>query len=439
MMPTIAQMKQQVDRIWYQSFQTALADTLLVQLRQHALIGVRAALETALLEEVRAYQQRCRQSRTGQLPRGAFQRAGTYTRRVLTSYGFIPDLRVPKLRSGNRERSWHILRRYQLAMPELLDQALYLYTIGLSIRDLQEALYVFCGHVLSRDAINRVTIAAQSPMELWRNRPITDTPPILIVDGVWVQVLAPTGATWIDQSGHERKEMRGQERVVLTVMGVWEDGRHEILHYEAAAAEDSEAWTNLLSALKRRGLDMEGVRMVVSDGSSGLPAALSKELPSAQQQRCVVHKIRGLERSFCYRDLLMTDPTTQSALTFEQARRLRRQQVTTDAHAIFEAPSRSEAVERLSTFQATWADVEAEVVRKLTQNIESSFTFYQFDVALHALVRSTNLLERFFREFRTKSDEIGAFPNEMTCLVVFHVIVTRDHAKHDRGNTAQTG
>ena len=438
-MPTIAQMKQQVDRIWYDSFHTALADTLLVQLRQHALVGVRAALETALLEEVRAYQQTCRQSRAALVPPSAFHRAGSYTRRVLTSYGFIPDLHIPKLRSGNRDRSWHILARYHLAMPELLDQALYLYTIGLSIRDLQEALYVFCGHVLSRDAINRVTIAAQSPMQRWRTRAISDTPPILIVDGVWVQVLAPTGATWIDQSGHERKEMRGQERVVLTVMGVWEDGRHEILHYEAAEAEDSEAWTTLLAALKRRGLDPNGVRMVVSDGSSGLPAALAKELPSAQQQRCVVHKIRGLERHFCYRDLLSTDPTTQAPLTFEQARRLRREQVTTEAHAIFEAPSRAEASQRLAAFSARWAEVEPEVVRQLKQGIESSFTFYQFDGALHRLVRSTNLLERFFREFRTKSDEIGAFPNEVSCLVVFHVIVTRDHAKHDRGNTAQTG
>ena len=438
-MPTIAQMKQQVDRIWYQSFHTTLADSLLVQLRQHALAGVRAALETALVEEVRAYQQTCRQSTAGVLPTSAFHRAGTYARRVLTSYGFIPDLGVPKLRSGNRDRSWHILARYQLAMPEVLDQALYLYTIGLSIRDLQEALYVFCGHVLSRDAINRVTIAAQSPMEIWRNRPISDTPPILIVDGVWVQVLVPTGQTWIDQSGHERKEMRGQERVILTVMGVWEDGRHEILHYEAATAEDTDAWTNLLAALKRRGLDPKGVRMVVSDGSSGLPAALAKELPTAEQQRCVVHKIRGLERHFCYRDLVTTDPTTQAPLTFEQARRLRRGQLTTDAHAIFEAPTRAEAVERLAAVQATWRAVEPEVVRQLTQGIESSFTFYQFDVALHPLVRSTNLLERFFREFRTKSDEIGAFPNEASCLVVFHVIVTRDHAKHDRGATAQTG
>lgn len=438
-MPTIAQMKQQVDRIWSESFHTTLADTLVVQLRQHALAGVRAALETALVEELLAYRQTCPQTAGEVLLASAFQRAGSYTRRVLTSYGFIPDLRVPKLRSGNRDRPWHILRRYQLAMPGLLDQALYLYTVGLSIRDLQEALYMLFGHMLSRDAINRVTLAAQSPMQVWRNRPIADTPAILIVDGVWVQVLAPTGQTFLDRSGHERREMRGQERVVLTVMGVWEDRRHEILHYEAVAAEDTQAWTTVLAALKRRGLDPSAVRMVVSDGSSGLPAALAKELPESQQQRCVVHKIRGLERQFCYRDLVMSDPTTQAALSFEQARRLRRQQLATDAHAIFEAPTRAEAVERLATFQAQWRDAEPEVVRKLAQGIESSFTFYQFDIALHALVRSTNLLERFFREFRTKSDEIGAFPNELTCLTVFHLIVTRDHAKHDRGATAQTG
>ena len=48
--------------------------------------------------------------------------------------------------------------------------------------------------------------------------------------------------------------------------------------------------------------------------------------------------------------------------------------------------------------------------------------------------------ERYLtREFRTKADEIGAFPNELSCLTLFHLIVVRDHAKHDRGKGAQTG
>jgi transposase-like protein len=434
-MSTIAQVKHQVDRIWYASFQTDLADTLASHLRRHALAGVQAALEMALVEELEAHRQPYRQQ---YLP-VALQRSGTYTRRVLTTHGFIPDLRVPKLRADNHARRWQVLTRYQMSMPLLLDQALYLYTLGLSIRDLQEALYVLFGHVLSREAVNRVTRAASSPMDTWRTQPITDTPPILLVDGVWGQVLQPTGATFLDQSGHERREMRGVDQVILTVMGVWPDGRHQILHYQLAAAEDTAAWSSLLAALLGRGMDAAAVQMVVSDGSTGLPPALATHLPDAKQQRCVVHKIRGLERAFCYRDLTMIDPLTQQSLSYEAARRLRRQQLSTDAHAIFEAPTRAEADTRLAAFRATWGGLEAEVVRLLTKDVDACLTFYQFDQSLHRLIRSTNLLERFFREFRTKSDEIGAFPNDISCLVVFHLIVIRDDAKHDRGHTAKTG
>ena len=434
-MSTIAQVKHQVDRIWYASFQTDLADPLASHLRRHALAGVQAALELALVEELEAHRQPYRQH---SLP-VALQRSGTYTRRVLTTHGFIPDLHIPKLRGDNRARSWQVLTRYQLSMPLLLDQALYLYTLGLSIRDLQEALYVLFGHVLSREAVNRVTRAAQSPMDTWRTQPITDTPPILLVDGVWGQVLQPTGATFLDQSGHERREMRGQDQVILTVMGVWEDGRRQILHYQLAAAEDTAAWSALLAALLGRGLDAAAVQMVVSDGSTGLPAALATHLPDAKQQRCVVHKIRGLERAFCYRELTLIDPATGEPLTYEAARRLRRQQLSTDAHALFEAPTRAEANARLAVFRATWGGLEAEVVRLLTKDVDACLTFYQFDQSLHRLIRSTNLLERFFREFRTKSDEIGSFPNDVSCLVVFHLIVIRDDAKHDRGQTAKTG
>jgi len=433
-MPTIAQLKQPLDRIWVASFQTDLADTLASQLRRHALAGVKAALATALVEELEVSRQPDRQR---YLP-VQLQRSGSYARGVLTTHGFIPDLHVPKLRALNRARTWQVLTRYQLSMPLLLDQARSRYTLGRSIRDLQAALYSLFGHVLARAAVGS-TRAAQSPMETWRTRRITDTPPILIVDGVWGQVLQPTGATFRDRSGHARREMRGQDQVIVTVMGVWEDGRHQISHDQLAAAEDTAAWSDLLASLIARGLSATAVRMVVRAGSTGLPAALAAQLPHAPQPRWVVPKIRGLERHFCYRDLTMIDPVTQEPLTYAAARRLRRPQRSSDAHAIFAAPTRGEAEARLAQFRAAWGTLEGEVVRLLSKDVDTCLTFYQFDHTLHPLVRSTNVLERFFREFRTKSDEIGAFPNELSCLVVFHLIVIRDAAKHDRGQTAKTG
>jgi len=428
-MTTIAKVKAQVERIWQQTCHSQLGSSLNEQLRQHALAGVTAALEAALREEVLAYRANHGTSE--------MRLSGSYTRQVLTSYGFIPALRQPKLRCGNRDRPWQILSRYQCAMQSVLDQALYFYTLGLSLRDLQEALYIAFGHVLSREAVNRVTRAAQAPMEAWHQEPIPDTPPVLIVDGVWVQVLVPTGETWLDRSGHERQQVRGEERVVLTVMGLWPDGRRQILDYQAAPAEDTASWKQLFAALITRGLAPEQVQLVVSDGGTGLPTAIADCLAQAQQQRCVVHKVRGLERAFVYH-ALVAEQGAAAALTPEEMRRQRRQQVSEAAYAIFEAPSRADAIERWQDFQTSWGTCEPEVVRRLGIDFERCLNFYAFDQKLHHLIRSTNLLERFFREFRTKADEIGAFPNETSCLTVFHLIVLRDHAKHDRGPVAKT-
>lgn len=428
-MTTTAQVKAQVERIWQQTCHSELGGRLAEELRVHALEGVRQALEAALREEVAAY--RASQSVPG------MRLSGSYRRQVLTTHGLIPDLRQPKLRCGNRERSWQILTRYHLAMQAVVDQALYFYTIGLSLRDLQEALFIAFGHVLSRQAVNRVTRAAQSPMEQWHQAPIADTPPVLIVDGVWVQVLVPTGETWVDQSGHTRQQVRGAERVVLTVMGLWPDGRRQILDYQAAEAEDSASWNQLFATLIGRGLAPERVQLVVSDGGTGLPPAILSSFPQAQQQRCVVHKVRGLERAFVYHELERSGPEG-THLTAEEARRARRHQVSEAAHAIFEAPTRAEAEMLWQSFQREWSLREPEAVRRLGLDFDCCLNFYAFDRSIHALIRSTNLLERFFREFRTKADEIGAFPNELSCLTVFHLIVVRDHAKHDRGPAAKT-
>lgn len=428
-MTTIADVKAQVARIWQQTCHSQLGSSLSEQLRQHALAGVTVALEAALHEEVLVYR--------AEHGTPEMRLSGSYRRQVLTSHGFIPALRQPKLRCGNRQRPWQILTRYQCAMQSVLDQALYFYTLGLSLRDLQEALYIAFGHVLSREAVNRVTRAAQAPMEAWHHEPIPDTPPVLIVDGVWVQVLVPTGETWLDRSGHERQQVRGEERVVLTVLGLWPDGRRQILDYQAAPAEDSASWKQLFAALISRGLDPAQVQVVVSDGGTGLPTAIGDCLAQAQQQRCVVHKVRGLERALVYHELV-AEQGEAAPLTPGEARRQRRQQVSEAAYAIFEAPSRAEALERWQGFQTSWSELEPEVVRRLGIDFELCLNFYAFDQKLHHLIRSTNLLERFFREFRTKADEIGAFPNESSCLTVFHLIVLRDHAKHDRGPLAKT-
>jgi hypothetical protein len=59
---------------------------------------------------------------------------------------------------------------------------------GLPVRDLQEALYFLLGDVVSRSAVNRITLRLQEELEAKSQTPVTATPPMLIVGGVWVDI-----------------------------------------------------------------------------------------------------------------------------------------------------------------------------------------------------------------------------------------------------------
>ena len=394
---------------------------------------MKACLEEALRQELReqlgfvAYER----SETG--PKAAeYQRSGYFKRRVISDHGEIAELRVPKLRRGNKDREWQILKRYQRCVQYVLDGLLYLYVMGLSLRDLQEALYVQFGSLLSVSAINQITLHIQSRVEAGQYATLEQTPPIVLVDGVWVKILYPTEEIWLDKAGHKRRRQQGQERVILAAMAVWPDGNYHLLHYEVAQDENESTWKAFWQHLCERGLVAEQVELVVSDGTKGLLGAMKAYLPQAKLQRCTVHKVRGMERYLNYHNLPKTDPDTEQTLTEAEAKAQRKAQICTEAHHIFKAQTRADALLRLEQFIDHWHPLEPRAVNNLIWGLKRCFVFYDFDPDLHRLIHSTNLLERFFREFRAKSDEIGSFPNQTSCLTIFHLVMTRDHAKHNR-------
>jgi hypothetical protein len=77
--------------------------------------------------------------------------------------------------------------------------------MGLSLRDLQEALYFLVGHVVSRNAVNQVTLRLQNQLNQRRLAVIPRTPKIVIVDGVWVEIQYPREEFKEDRAGHLRQ------------------------------------------------------------------------------------------------------------------------------------------------------------------------------------------------------------------------------------------
>jgi transposase-like protein len=423
---TIAEREEQILRIKTASFQSEVNEQLETHLRQRVIETVQSTIEAALVEEAKA-------DRAGMTPQP--RRSGYYPRQLNTRYGQIERLSVPKLRHSNKERSWVILERHQSSLGQLLDLAGYLYVMGLSLRDLQEALYFLLGRVLSRTAVNQITVRMQQRMQSHQQHPIDKTPPILIVDGVWVDIQYTLDEFKIDQAGHHRQLRQAQERVILVAMAVWPDGTYHIFHYEIAQSEAEQTWLTFFEHLIERGLQPDQVQLLVSDGTKGLLTAMKKYLPNARQQRCIAHKVRGLKSYLTYRDLPQVTDTGQP-LSQTEAKQQRWQALKHDAYAIYEAASYGQAQDQLHTFVEKWQPLEPNAVHAFQWGIQHTFTFYDFGKELHRHIRTTNHLERFFREFRAKSDEIGAFPNEDSCLTLFFWVMLRDHAKHDRLSVA---
>lgn len=426
---TLAEREQQIIRVKSQSFQPELNEAVEQQLRTQVQAAVQTTLEAALVEEVEADR--------AALPHAQPRRSGFFQRILDTPYGRILRLRVPKLRWGNKQRQWKVLQRYQRSGASLLAFALCLYVMGLSVRDLQDALFLLLGAVVSTTAINRITLQVQQQLDQVRNVPLVRMPALLIVDGVWVEIQYPTDEVKRDRAGHARQCRHAQERVILAVLAVWPDGGYEMLHYEIALTEEEATWSHLFAQLRARGLDPQAVRLLVSDGSPGVLAAMAQHFPNAQLQRCITHKVRGMGPYLTYAQLPPQDSAGQPRTT-AAAKAQRRQEIEHAAYAIYDAPSYAEAQQQLAAFVEYWQPLEPEAVHAFTWGIERTFTFYQFDPRLHLRLRTTNLLERQFREFRTRADEMGAFPNELSCLTVFFLVVERDHAKHDRRSMAKT-
>lgn len=426
---TIKEREAEIVRVKEASFAPGLTVELQEQLRKDIVSTVQATLEEALNEEVEEHLATLGTER----PR----RSGYYERIVGTKYGQIDRLRMPKLRSGNRKREWQILSRYQRCLTDLLDYAGYLYVLGMSLRDLQVGLYFLLGNVLSRSAINRVTLRVENRMNAHRQAKIVRTPAIIIVDGVWVSVQYTQDAYKFDQAGHRRQCRQAEDRVILAAMAVWPDGSHHLLHYSIATTEDSQQWQLFFDELIARGLDPNGIELVVSDGTKGLLDAMAQRLPNARQQRCITHKVRGMKNHLSYQELPEQDDLGRPLSTSE-AKDLRVFQIQQDAYDIYDAPSFDEAQARLDAFRLKWLTLEPDAVRNFTWGGKRTFEFYRFPSEIHSMIRTTNLLERFFRHFRTKSDEIGAFPNEQSCLSLFFMVLQLEHAKHDRQFVANT-
>jgi len=314
-------------------------------------------------------------------------RNGRFRRWLATELGSI-ELAVPRARELAYAPSFlERAARRTSTIDGLLRQA---FLRGLSTRETAALAERLTGVSLSAAAVSRLTAVLDGQVAAFHQRPIELPVRYLLLDGLWVSV-----------RGHRR---HAQRRVVLAAYGISADGRRELLDYRQATTESAVAWGVLLRSLIVRGLDPDGVVLVVADGADGIASAVAEALPEASLQRCWTHRVRNLLDA-------ISPAERKSAL-----RGLR---------AIYRAPTKRAAVAAYWRFAVAWRKRHPRLVASLERDLETLLPVFGLPAPIRVSLRTTNLIERAFRELRRRLRSMGALSDHRSADRILFGQVTR--------------
>jgi putative transposase len=353
-----------------------------------------------------------------------FTRDGHYRRDLETGWGHLEGLRVPMIECQKCQHDvvshFAILEKYHRFWMDLDQDVFFSNGCCQSLRQIQERWSATVeGSVGLRklnERINQVERLAQVAHAI----PLTDVPPVLQLDGIWVTIQQSQETIKPDKRKRQRKKRCGKKMVILVALGFWPDGRREILDWQIAGSEDHREWEALVQRLWEHGCCPEkGLRLVVRDGSGGLGEALALVYGTmVPEQRCIFHKLQNVSKK------------GRSELKGQEQRKRLMEQ----AAAIYQADTATEAQARLACWAAQWREQAPQSVATLERDFAQTLVFYGITGMDLAWIRTTSLLERTNRELRRKFRQVVTFGSLQGAEATIYLQIRRLHA-HWQGDT----
>jgi putative transposase len=343
---------------------------------------IKETMEVLLREQVTDYLAACVQEGI------CDRRNGSYSRQLTTQFGEI-ELCIPRTRTFSPVAC---LKAYARRTKEVDRLILAGFLFGLSTRKLTKEVLPILGIQVSPATVSRVAKQLDQVVAAFHRRPLPDHYQTLIFDGVLLRRRTGAGAL---------------SRPVLVALGLTADQRKEIIDFQLAPAESQAAWEGLLNDLYRRGLKGQGLELITVDGGKGLLAALPLVYPQIPVQRCWTHKTRNL---------------------VGMVRRADQEQVGNQLCQIYEADTRLEAQQATRCFVKRWQAAYPRMVASLKGDLEELLAHYCFaDPAWRKATRTTNAIERRFREVRRRTRPMGTFSDRTSIERILFAVFSHEN------------
>jgi len=363
-------------------------------LNTHVLRTVKRIVEGCLEEEtrtmIRAEYYEHSLSREG-------ERSGHYRRSLVTKFGLIEDLLVPKVRKKRDKEGFKVLKRYMRRVEDIDGLVREMFLGGVSTRRVGEVIKPLLGYQYSAQFVSNIIKQIDTEVKRFHEREIDDEYVYLFFDGLTLKV---------------RYNGKVHKKRVLIAYGIKRSGQREIIDYALAKGESAIAWGSFVNNLWMRGLKGKNLELITTDGNPGLLDALDLVYGSKRKQRCWAHKLRNVANK-CPRRL--------QGVIVEEARK------------IYQAESKPQARKQFKHFKAVWNGVVPDAVKCIEDNLEELLYFFDCPYELWKKLRTTNVIERTFREVRRRVRTISSFTNVESCdRIIYGVISYMNHKWEDR-------
>lgn len=313
-------------------------------------------------------------------------RNGYYKRALVTQFGTIPEIKVPTLRNTSfRTKVFKRYKRYQDVVEDLIED---IFLAGVSTRRVGEAISKLLDTKVSHGTVSNITRRLDKKVREFHQRPIFDEYQYLFFDGITLKI---------------RYNGKYHSRKVLTAYGITLFGQRRLLDFVQAKGESFDAWEGLLNNLYQRGLKGNNIRLITIDGSGGLRSSLSTIYPYVPIQRCWAHKLRNVSNYL------------KKAYQEDCIARARR---------IYLAKNKAFAIKEFKSWKKAWYRKCLKAVHCLEKDLEELLNVFDCPKRHWIKIRTTNVIERCFKEIRRRTRVFSCFSNRQSCDRIIYAIFT---------------
>lgn len=313
-------------------------------------------------------------------------RNGTRTRQLITRVGTI-DLVVPRHRDVPFRSL--VFDNYKRSEAALVASMAEMVVTGVSTRKVAKVIETLCGTSFSKSAVSEVCKDLDKAVEEFRNRPLLDPYPFLLVDATYFKV---------------RENHRVVSKAFMVAYATNMQGKREVIGFDLYKDESKNTWLMFIESLKRRGL--HGVRVIISDAHQGILYAIKRVYPEVPWQRCQTHFSRDI--------LEKTPAKYQKGLH-------------TELLEMYNATSITEARKIRDRIIDDYSDIAPSAMECLDAGFESVMTVMVLPGSLQKTNRTSNPIERLNRELKRRANVIGVFSNDASVIRLMGSILMDIH------------